>query len=189
MPSVLGASSFSIRKFRSDKIRPLDESSKYDFRCDVCKRNRVFGKNEGAHAKISYQLDGGEKTVQFCSRCADLLIDMFVWGRTPADRMDLWKIRSKLSRFGVLHKDMYCLSCASKTSSHLMIHYDHLSVAGKIGKYGEAPEIVYKRMCARCVVTYIEILLSIKGLYRCKHEYFKASVNGLSNAWHKQIKR
>lgn len=173
--TLTSSSSFNIRKGRTNDY--IKTESCHDFKCSLCKKQKHLGVNDGAYIKVSYDMEGQSYTVELCSRCSDLLIDSFIWGQKPSALLESWQIRSRMCKVSLVQKDMYCPSCATKCDSHLGVQFDHLSVAGR------AQQIIYRRMCARCVVTYIEILRNRKGLYACTHEYFKADPNSLSNGW------
>ena len=156
-------SSFSLRKGRKGEFCKIDDPFK--FTCGGCKKSISFGSKDGAYGKVHYTIAGTNKEIVLCSRCCDLLIDAMVWGSGILSKLDTWSIPSRVASMSLVQKDQYCMSCAGKESTHLLIKYDALAMPGNL------QQKQFKRMCARCAVTYLELLASQKGLKSCKHTY------------------
>ena len=118
----------------------------------ACGKRQCLGKTSFVMVKMQYSCNGDEgEEVILCDSCADKMVDLIRFG--PRVIENGWKIRSRIARVSRVVGDFKCYKCLGREDSHLFIKYDDLSVEGKKESY------MTVRVCARCAITYLHMVL------------------------------
>jgi len=101
-----------------------------------------------------YELGGREKRVCLCDRCVDVFADVARFGPRVVHEAHRWKRHSCVVRMLQVDRRLFCFSCLGFGDSHILFKYDDFDVSGEVEAYGS------KRVCARCAISYLSMLLS-----------------------------
>ena len=149
---IRGISSVNFRSGRRSKDRFLDEPMKYV--CSVCGKRRSLGKDSPMIAKILYDLGGKEEEVSLCDKCVDVLADVARFGPRVINEAHRWKRRSCVVKIVEVEGNLFCFRCLGVGDSHILFKYDDFDVPGEVESYGS------KRICAKCAVSYLTMMMS-----------------------------
>ena len=153
---IKGISSLNLRGSRGKVNKELIE--KIRFRCSFCKKNLLLGKKAFGLVRFSYQLHDIHDEVMFCDKCSDVFADVMRCGPRVLQDVRLWHRKSRVVRMSVVRETLYCFSCLGNETSHVYVKFDNLTSAGKVDRYAT------KRVCARCAISYVQMMLNTKAL-------------------------
>jgi hypothetical protein len=159
-PRILEVSSLNLRMGRRE-TRRIKENIK--FSCSLCKHTFFLGKGASALSRITYELRKTEKHLVLCGMCMDVLADALQTGPSVIERSD-WKLTSSVARVSMVEEEILCANCWNKDTTHLFMKFDNLLIGGKSEVYRT------RRACAKCVVSYIEMMQNMNCMAR-KFEY------------------
>jgi len=154
MYSIKGISSLNLRTRRNKP--DLKSADKIVFRCSFCKSNKQLSKDTSVFVKISYSLHEKDSEYILCERCADVFVDMVRFGPRVCGTISSWERCSRLIRIFTVQENMYCFSCLGRQSTHVSVRYDDLMCPGN------KDCLQNKRVCARCAITFLEMMGSKK---------------------------
>lgn len=163
-------SSLNLRTARRGEMRGIEEPIL--FACSVMRKKLRLGKNASAMTRISYVLDGVEYGVTVGDCGIDLVVDLARYGPRVIHEMYRWERKSRVVRVSLVQGDMFCINCLGSADSHLFVKYDDLLVPGEMATYAT------KRICARCAITYLQMLLESEGLSGEKFPEMKVASYG-----------
>jgi len=166
---IKAASSLNLRMIKRGLSRVLEEP--IPFKCSVCGKRRILGKNESVLVKMSYVINGGELCeVKLCGCCVDLLTDMMRYGPRVINEAHKWRRVSRVARVSLVQNDLFCFGCLGTATTHLFVKFDDLAVAGVSASYGT------KRICAKCALSYMMMLTQADEVGKRKFPVIKAEV-------------
>jgi hypothetical protein len=157
---IKGVSSLNLRGARGKQNKKVDELIK--FRCSFCKKSLSLGKKSFALVRLNYQLFDVHDEVLFCDKCADAFADIVRYGPRVLQDIRSWQRKSRVVRMSAIRGKMYCFSCLGGETSHVSVRFDNLGVASKSDVY------YTKRVCARCAISYMQMMLNTKSLRTAK---------------------
>ena len=166
MYQIKGISSLNLRTRRSkDDLKVKD---RIQFTCSFCKGKKKLSKDSSIFLRISYELHGKDDDYIFCEKCADVFVDMMRYGPRVVNELNSWQRHSRLIRIFAVQEDMFCFNCLGRADTHVSVQYDDLNVPGVYDNHQT------KRVCARCAITFLEMMLSKKSLRTVKLPAFVA---------------
>lgn len=146
MYEIRAISCVNLRALRDQKQREAD--SKFRFECASCKKKKVFGQHTFAFIRITYAIHGEMRVSEMCAECADVLGELIRFGPRSLSRK-----KTRTIRVLPMHEVRQCFNCLQTEASHVMIKYDNIDSPGR------KPRFYTKRVCARCAISYLELLL------------------------------
>lgn len=146
---ITNVSSFSLRNCNGLSRAPEE---RFEFFCSLCRRKKTVGKDSESFVRLGYYLAGISHEVLFCDSCGDVLCEMSRWG--PNVLNVSWELRSRLTKMSAVTEKLMCYSCLSVWSTHAVFKYGNYKFGGKGSDL--------KRVCARCLITYIEMIKNQK---------------------------
>lgn len=149
LPVIIDVSSLNLRSGRRGCKKTCE---KIHMRCSVCERGYFIGKGTDAMAKVRYSFMGKETEVVMCGVCLDVFVDLLGVGQRLVDDKN-WRVTSKTARVSMVEELLLCGNCWRKADTHMFVKFDNLLIGGKSEAYGT------KRVCARCVVSYLELMM------------------------------
>lgn len=166
MYQIKGISSLNLRTRRSKD--DLKVTEKITFVCSFCKNKRQLSKDTSIFLKISYVLHDEDADYVLCEKCSDVLVDMMRFGPRVSEELRSWQRRSRLIRIYAVQEDMFCFSCLGRETTHVAVRYDDLTLPGT------KDWMQSKRVCARCAITFLEMMKGKKLLAKVKLPAFVA---------------
>lgn len=166
---LVSMSSLNLRMGRRKDFREVGEVIL--FSCDFCGRMRKLGKNSEVMIRISYIVGGNEFEVRFCDRCVDVFTDVIRFGPRVLREAHKWRRASRIARISVVRDRMLCLSCLGTEDTHIFVKFDDSFVSG------DAPSYLTKRVCARCVISFILMMQQCEDIRVCKFPVYVPEVS------------
>lgn len=157
---LMDMSSLNLRMGRRKDVREVGDV--IPFSCDFCGRVRKLGRNSEVLVRIGYIVDGKEFEVRFCDRCIDVFTDIVRFGPRVLREAHKWRRASKMARVSMIRDRMLCLSCLGTEDTHLFVKFDDLFVSG------DSASFLAKRICARCVISFILMMQQCEDVRVCK---------------------
>jgi hypothetical protein len=149
LPVIIDVSSLNLRSGRRGCKKTCERICVH---CSVCGGRFFMGKGTDAMAKVKYSFMDKEVEVVICGVCLDVFVDLLHVGQRLVDDKK-WRVRSKTARVSMVEDVLLCGNCWRKADTHMFIKFDNLLIGGKSEAYGT------KRVCARCVVSYLELMV------------------------------
>jgi hypothetical protein len=131
------------------------------FLCSLTGRRYIMGKGSESMVRIQYALDGIVRDVTLSDRAIDSLIELSLNGPIILEQEMSKPIGVKVMRVALVEGRLQCLHCSRTHDTHMFVKFDNLRVAGNRAIYTE-------RLCAQCVIAYLEMLTSSNLLKRRK---------------------
>jgi hypothetical protein len=163
-------SSLNLRTIRRSEKRVIDDP--ISFECSVCGKKRWLGKTTFALVRLKCEVETGLKEMKVCGCCMDLLTDAARHGPRVITEAHKWLRSSRVARVSLVDEDLFCLNCLGTADSHLFIKYDDLLEGGKSSAYAT------KRICARCVISYLGMLIESEEVGRRRFPEMKVELYG-----------
>lgn len=161
MYSVAELSSLNLRASRGKPARTLEKPIR--FQCDVCRVKYRIGDDEEVYVRVQYELQKEMHALKLCGKCVDIFADLCIYGPRVVQSASTWSRRSRVVRMLAIRENLFCFNCQLKADSHIFVKYDNMVRAGK-------PQYDTRRVCARCAVSYLEMMRGNKK--RIKDESF-----------------
>jgi hypothetical protein len=142
-------SSVNLRMGRGEE-KKLDEPIKYE--CKICRQRCKLGRDSYVMVRIGAKVGKNREEWVVCDDCVDAISDAIRFG--PRAVSVTWKRSSRVARVSAVQEDLLCFKCLKRSSSHLFVKFDDLSVACERGSasYGTI------RVCARCALAYMMMI-------------------------------
>lgn len=161
-------SSLNLRTRRGKPIRSLSEPFRYY--CSLCTRRRTLGVNDSVLIKVDYCLDDQCKEVKICERCIDVLSDCLRFGPKVLEQIHRWERKSRVVRVSFVEGERECYTCPNSNSTHMYIKFDDLARGGSCEHYD------WSRVCARCVMSYMEMMIESNDLNTAKVPFIEVKM-------------
>jgi hypothetical protein len=167
---MLGASSVNLRSaMREGKDRTMDPVC---FECSVCGVRRWLGKTASALVRLQCEIDGQMREWLVCGRCIDVIVDMTRFGPRVMREGHKWRLCSRVVRVSLVDERLVCLTCWNVDDSHLFVKYDDMLVGGDAAVY------VTRKVCFRCIASFVEMMKGEAGLRMFKFPMVKMVAEG-----------
>lgn len=173
MFTIRSISSLNLRRSRGTKKKEMDDP--ISFSCSVCLRKLKLGRTSGMMAKIAYTLNDKPMEVQMCELCSDVFCDVARYGPRVISELSYWSRKSVVSRMSLVQQYGKCFNCLEKLDTHIFLKYDDLRVASRTEVFDS------KRLCAKCVISYLSIMLASKSIAKAKLPLAKSPKYGEIN--------
>jgi len=153
-------SSINLRTGRRNESRSLSDS--IVFVCTFCGKAKKLGRNSEVFVRVEFDLFGKVMESIFCGVCVDLLADMSRFGPRVLSESHKWRRSSKVARISLIQGSLFCFNCLGTELTHVFLKFDDLFIKGRVEAY------VTKRICARCMISYMELMKQCKDIGLCK---------------------
>jgi hypothetical protein len=160
MYSIKNVSSLNLRRRRGSNIKDIEEVIPYS--CSVCMKKFSLGANSGMLVRLSYSLNNMHVDLIMCDRCSDVFSDIARYGPRVLSDLSFWTRKSVVSRMLLVQQNLLCFNCMDRMDTHIYVRYDDLMVASKAEVFDS------KRLCAKCAISYLSMMLSCKTMGKAK---------------------
>jgi hypothetical protein len=156
-------SSLNFRKTRGKESRVFTGGMKYT--CSYTGKRLQLGKNSWAVLRMVYAYEGVLKEVMVSEKVVDVFADVVTYGPNVLYNGPFWKLHTKVMRVGLVREEVRCRLCGYLATEHLLLKYDDLSLGGQWSRRASM------RMCARCVISYLELIERAPEIKECAYEH------------------
>ena len=157
--SFSSISSLNLRTGREDS-RHCDP---IPYVCGICGVRHILGSDSFVLVRFEYILGKSKKEIVLCDRCSDVLADFVRFGPRVGYESNRWEICSRIARVSLVQDTLFCACCLKKDDTHLVIKFDDLLISG------DKEEYHFKRVCARCAISYLSLLVANSGAKKYKY--------------------
>jgi hypothetical protein len=158
IPYIWSVSSLNLRMGRGE-MRKLDELIGYE--CSVCGKKRVLGVNAAVLVKMEVDVGRGIEELHLCDACIDVVSEAIRFGPRVIDEARTWVLKTRVARVSAVQEELVCFKCMGRADSHMFIKYDDCSCADGMVRLASCSYGAV-RVCARCVLSYLELLRASK---------------------------
>jgi len=170
MHDIETVSSLNLRTRRGKTDRAL--SDPFRFYCSFCDKRKTLGVNDAVLTKIHYCIDGACKEVKMCGKCNDVFTDCLRFGPSVLKQIYRWERRSRVVRVSMVEGERFCHMCLGTTDTHIFVKYDNVE------QHGESEDYQWVRVCARCALCYLELMIESEQLKAAKVPFVVADPLG-----------
>lgn len=159
-PYVESVSSLILRMGRG-KVKEIDEP--IEFMCSVCGKGKVVGMDAWVMVSMIIDAGGKNRRVSLCDVCMDVLSEAMRFGPRVIEEARTWELSTRVARVSAVHDELVCPKCMTRAESHVFVKFD--DVRRDVFMMGSCSYGTI-RVCARCAVSYLEMLRGSKVMKR-----------------------